>query len=500
MVSLHVFLRAFALFELRDILDENFWGWLLYHLAKHFFRAITLFEQQNINQAISTLKQIFGDRLSTSSSVREQHGHTTTWIANQPPDAVVFAKTTDEVSSILKICHDCECPAIAFGTGSSLEGHVNAPYGGISIDMSQFDSVLAVHQDDLDVIVQPGVTREGLNQYLRDSGLFFPIDPGANASIGGMAATRASGTNAVRYGTMKDNVLGLEVVLANGRVIKTGGRSRKSAAGYDLTRLFIGSEGTLGIITELTLRLHGIPEIIAGGICSFPTIRNACDAVIKTIQLGIPVARIEMLDPLQVRACNAYSKLDLPEEPLLLVEFHGSPNAVHDDAARFAEICADYSQRSFSWSSDANKRQKLWKARHDALWAGYALLPGGTGFATDVCVPISRLAECVEDTITDIAAHDLTAPILGHVGDGNFHVLPLAMPDDTEMQAKIGAFSNRLTKRAIALGGTCTGEHGIGQGKTAYLRAEMGGSVDVMADIKSTFDPKHILNPGKLFG
>ena len=459
-----------------------------------------MFEQQNINQAISILKQLFGDSLSTSLSIREQHGHTTTWIANQPPDAVVFAKTTDEVSSILKICHDCGCPAIAFGTGSSLEGHVNAPFGGISIDMSSFDSVLAVHQADLDVIVHPGVTREGLNKHLRDSGLFFPIDPGANASIGGMAATRASGTNAVRYGTMKDNVLGLEVVLADGRVIKTGGRSRKSAAGYDLTRLFIGSEGTLGIITELTLRLHGIPEMIAGGICSFPTIRNACDAVIETIQLGIPVARIEMLDPLQVRACNAYSKLNLPEEPLLLVEFHGAPGTVHDDATRFAEICADHSPRPFNWSSDAEKRQKLWKARHDALWAGYALLPGGTGFATDVCVPISRLAECVEATIADIAAHDLTAPILGHVGDGNFHVLPLAMPDDTEMQAKIGAFSSRLTERAIALGGTCTGEHGIGQGKTTYLRAEMGESVDVMADIKATFDPKNILNPGKLFG
>ena len=329
--------------------------------------------------------------------------------------------------------------------------------------------------------------------------MFFPIDPGANASIGGMAATRASGTNAVRYGTMKDNVLGMEIVLADGRTIRTGGRSRKSAAGYDLTRLMVGSEGTLGIITELTLRLHSIPEKIAGGICSFPSIRAACNAVIDTIQLGIPIARLEMLDPLHVRACNAYSKLNLPETPLLLVEFHGTLDSVEDDVGRFTDICNDHSPSPFRWSDDPDERKKLWKARHDALWAAYALIPGATGFATDVCVPISRLADCIEDTITDIEASGLIAPIVGHVGDGNFHVLPLAMPDDIDMHRKISEFSGRLTARSLKLGGTCTGEHGIGQGKSIYLRDEMGEAVKIMNEIKSTFDPKNILNPGKIF-
>ena len=458
-----------------------------------------MFDQKDIQQAIATLKQQFGERLSTSPSVRQQHGHTTTRISNQPPDAVIFAKTTDEVSAILGVCNQTSCPVIAFGTGSSLEGHVNAPFGGVSIDMSSFDKVLAVNHEDLDAIVQPGVTREGLNTYLRATGLFFPIDPGANASLGGMAATRASGTNAVRYGTMKDNVLGMEIVLADGRTIRTGSRSRKSAAGYDLTRLLVGSEGTLGIITELTLRLHPIPEKIAGGTCSFPSIRAACNAVIETIQLGIPVARLEMLDPVHVRACNAYSKLTLPETPLLLVEFHGKSDSVEDDAARFTDICHDYSPSPFHWSDDPDQRKKLWKARHDALWAAYALIPGATGFATDVCVPISRLADCIEDTISDIEAAGLTAPIVGHVGDGNFHVLPLALPGDTDMHHKISEFSHRLTERSLKLGGTCTGEHGIGQGKRIYLRDEMGEAVKIMNDIKTTFDPKNILNPGKIF-
>jgi D-lactate dehydrogenase (cytochrome) len=451
------------------------------------------------HQAIDILKQRFGEALSTATSILEQHGHTTTRIANQPPDAVVFAETRKDVEDALSICHEAGCPVIAFGTGSSLEGHVNAPFGGVSIDTSKMDKVLAVNQEDLDVVIQPGVTREALNTYLRDTGLFFPIDPGANASLGGMAATRASGTNAVRYGTMKDNVLGLEVVLADGRVIRTGSRARKSAAGYDLTRLFVGSEGTLGIITELTIRLRGIPEVIAGGVCSFPSIRAACDAVIMTIQLGIPVARIEMLDPLQVRACNDYSQLTLPEAPLLLVEFHGSPASVQDDAERFRQICADHSSVPFVWSTDADERARLWKARHDALWAAFALFPGATGNPTDVCVPISQLATCVDDTLADIEANGLIAPIVGHVGDGNFHVLPLCLPDDVEMQQKIDAFSSRLTQRAIALGGTCTGEHGIGQGKTGYLRAELGAAVDVMTEIKAALDPKQILNPGKLF-
>jgi len=457
------------------------------------------FNQDSIDQAIGVLKQQFGDRLSVSRSVREQHGHTTTRMPNQPPDAVIFAENADEISSIMQTCHKLGCPVIAFGAGSSLEGHVNAPHGGISIDMSQLDQVLVVNNEDLDVVVQPGITREALNDFLRDSGWFFPIDPGANASIGGMAATGASGTNAVRYGTMRDNVLGMQVVMADGRIVRVGGRARKSSAGYDLTRLFIGSEGTLGIITELTLRLHGIPEVIAGGICSFPTLHAACDAVIMTVQMGIPVARIELLDPLQVRACNAYSKLNLPEEPLLLVEFHGSAISVEDDVKRFAEICADLTHSPFQWSNEPEQRSKLWKARHDAYWAALALIPGAKAYATDVCVPISNLASCVEETIKDIKENGLTAPIVGHVGDGNFHVLPLAMPDDDAMNDKISAFAKRLTTRALVFGGTCTGEHGVGQGKRDSLREEMGDAVDLMAGIKASFDPVGILNPGKVF-
>jgi len=457
------------------------------------------FNQDSIDQAIGVLKQQFGDRLSVSRSVREQHGHTTTRMPNQPPDAVIFAENADEISSIMQTCHKLGCPVIAFGAGSSLEGHVNAPHGGISIDMSQLDQVLVVNNEDLDVVVQPGITREALNDFLRDSGLFFPIDPGANASIGGMAATGASGTNAVRYGTMRDNILGMQVVTADGRIVRVGGRARKSSAGYDLTRLFIGSEGTLGIIAELTLRLHGIPEVIAGGICSFPTLHAACDAVIMTVQMGIPVARIELLDPLQVRACNAYSKLNLPEEPLLLVEFHGSAISVEDDVKRFAEICADLTHSPFQWSNEPEQRSKLWKARHDAYWAALALIPGAKAYATDVCVPISNLASCVEETIKDIKENGLTAPIVGHVGDGNFHVLPLAMPDDDAMNDKISAFAKRLTTRALVFGGTCTGEHGVGQGKRDSLREEMGDAVDLMAGIKASFDPVGILNPGKVF-
>ncbi|MBL6595726.1 MAG: FAD-binding protein [Candidatus Puniceispirillum sp.] len=457
------------------------------------------FNQDSIDQAIGVLKQQFGDRLSVSRSVREQHGHTTTRMPNQPPDAVIFAENADEISSIMQTCHKLGCPVIAFGAGSSLEGHVNAPHGGISIDMSQLDQVLVVNNEDLDVVVQPGITREALNDFLRDSGLFFPIDPGANASIGGMAATGASGTNAVRYGTMRDNILGMQVVTADGRIVRVGGRARKSSAGYDLTRLFIGSEGTLGIITELTLRLQGIPEVIAGGICSFPNLHAACDAVIMTVQMGIPVARIELLDPLQVRACNAYSKLNLPEEPLLLVEFHGSAISVEDDVKRFAEICADLTHSPFQWSNEPEQRSKLWKARHDAYWAALALIPGAKAYATDVCVPISNLASCVEETIKDIKENGLTAPIVGHVGDGNFHVLPLAMPDDDAMNDKISAFAKRLTTRALAFGGTCTGEHGVGQGKRDSLREEMGDAVDLMAGIKASFDPVGILNPGKVF-
>jgi D-lactate dehydrogenase (cytochrome) len=366
--------------------------------------------------------------------------------------------------------------------------------------MNVMDKVLAIHQDDLDAVVQPGVTREALNTHLRDKGLFFPIDPGANSSLGGMAATRASGTNAVRYGTMKDNILALEAVMADGTVIRTGSRAKKSAAGYDLTRLLIGSEGTLGIITELTVKLHGIPEIIAGGICSFPSIEAACKAVITSIQYGIPVARIELLDPVQVRACNQYSGLDLPEETLLLLEFHGTENGVSEQSEMFGDITAEFTPHAFTWTMDAEERAKLWRARHDAFWAAMSLLPGGEGISTDVCVPISRLAECVEETCRDIEDIGIIAPIVGHVGDGNFHTLPMAMPDDTATWAKIKGFSERLSERAIGMGGTCTGEHGIGQGKMKYLHQEMGSAVDIMIAVKKALDPDNILNPGKLFG
>ena len=453
----------------------------------------------SVELAIDILKQRFGEQLSTAQSVREHHSHTTTQIPSQAPDAVVFAKNTADVAFVVHVCREHKCPVIPFGVGSSLEGHVNAPLGGVSIDMSSMDKVLAVHEADLDAVVQPGVTREALNLYLRDKGLFFPIDPGANASLGGMAATRASGTNAVRYGTMKENILSLEAVMADGHVVRTGSRAKKSSAGYDLTRLLIGSEGTLGLITELTVKLHGIPESIAGGICSFPTIEGACNAVIATIQYGVPVARIELLDAAQVRACNQYSGLSLPEETLLLLEFHGTENSVREQSELFGEIAAEYTPRSFRWTTDPEERSKLWKARHDAFWAAMALLPGGEGMSTDVCVPISRLAECVDETRRDIEEIGIVAPIVGHVGDGNFHTLPMALPNDVETWTKIRGFSERLCERAISMGGTCTGEHGIGQGKVDYLRQEMGAAVDVMMAVKKALDPNDILNPGKLF-
>ena len=453
----------------------------------------------SILTAIDILKQRFGDQLSTALSVRQHHSHTTTQIKSQIPDAVIFAKETADVASVVAVCQEHQCPIIPFGVGSSLEGHVNAPLGGVSIDMNAMDRVLSVHEADLDAVVQPGITREALNNYLRDTGLFFPIDPGANASLGGMAATRASGTNAVRYGTMKDNILALEAVMADGRVIRTGTRAKKTSAGYDLTRLLIGSEGTLGLITELTVKLQGIPEAIAGGICSFPSVEAACNTVITTIQYGIPVARIELLDAVQVRACNHYSGLELPEETLLLLEFHGTKHGVGEQSEMFGEIATDYTPHEFKWTTDQEERTKLWKARHDAFWAAMALVPGGIAMSTDVCVPISRLAECVEDTRRDIEETGIIAPIVGHVGDGNFHTLPIALPEDVDAWTRIKAFVERLSERAIAMDGTCTGEHGIGQGKMKYLRQEMGPAVDMMLAVKKALDPNDILNPGKLF-
>ena len=454
---------------------------------------------EGIATAIGILRQRFGERVSTSHSLCEQHGHTLTWLANQPPDAVFFARSEAEVQEAVKIAAAHGCPVVPFGAGTSLEGHLNAPHGGISIDVSGMDAIVAVHPEDLDVVVQPGIRRKALNEQLRDTGLFFPIDPGADATLGGMAATRASGTNAVRYGTMRDNVLALRAVTASGEIVTTSRRARKSSTGYDLTRLFVGSEGTLGIITELTLRLSGIPEAIAGGICPFPDIHAAADAVIATIQTGIPIARIEILDEVQVRACNAYSKLDLPETPLLLVEFHGTEASVHEQSERFGEIAQDLGGGPFTWTTKAEERTRLWTARHDAYWAGLALRPGAQTFSTDVCVPISRLADCIAETKADIAASGLMAPIVGHVGDGNFHVLPLFDPADGAEVERVKAFVGRLVERALAMEGTASGEHGVGQGKMKYLEAEHGRpALEAMAAIKRALDPTGIMNPGKI--
>ncbi len=452
----------------------------------------------SVSGVIERLKARFADRCATSQALREQHGHTTTWLENQPPDAVVFAETTQEVAETVKICAEANVPIIPFGTGTSLEGHVNAPEGGISIDLSRMNNVLEVNSDDLDCRVEAGVTRKQLNSYIRDTGLFFPIDPGADASLGGMAATRASGTNAVRYGTMKDAVLGLTVVTADGNIIRTGGRARKSSAGYDLTRLFVGSEGTLGIITELTVRLHGQPEAISGGVCPFPDVQSACQAVIMTIQMGLPVARIELLDSMQVRACNLYSKMDLAETPTLFLEFHGSEAGVKAQSETFSAIADEFGGGPFNWATVAEDRTKLWSARHDAYWAGRGLRPDAQVVATDVCVPISRLAECVTQTADDIEAEGLLAPIVGHVGDGNFHVQVLVDPKNPNEMKTCEAFIERLAIRALDMEGTCTGEHGVGQGKQKYMKREHGDALELMQSIKEALDPHNLMNPGKI--
>ena len=449
--------------------------------------------------ALAALIERFGDRLSVAPAVREQHANTTTWVANEPPDAVVFPRSTEDVQAIVRICATHSLPVIPFGVGTSLEGQVNAPFGGVSVDFRDMNRVLAVHPQDLDCVAEPGITRKELNAHLRDQGVFFPIDPGADATLGGMTATRASGTNAVRYGTMRDNVLALKAVLANGEIVTTGSRARKSAAGYDLTRLLIGSEGTLGVITEITLRLSALPEAISGGICPFPSVEAACEATIATIQSGIPVARIELLDALQVRAVNAYSKLDLPEQPMLCVEFHGTTAGVAEQAERFGEIAADLGGGPFQWATKAEDRSRLWQARHDAYWACFGLRPGAKAIASDVCVPISRLAECVTATQRDIAASALVAPIVGHVGDGNFHLsLLVDMADDGEIR-RAEALLERLVERALAMDGTSTGEHGVGQGKVKYLRREHGeAALAVMRAVKTALDPHNIMNPGKI--
>ncbi len=451
-----------------------------------------------IEEAIAILKQMLGERLATSEAVREQHGHDESYHLSMPPDAVAFAHSTEEISEIVKVCARYKVPIIPFGTGTSLEGHVAALEGGISIDVSQMNEVVRVDAEDLDCVVQPGVTRKQLNEYLRDTGLFFPIDPGADASLGGMTATRASGTNAVRYGTMRENVLALQVVLPDGRIIRTSKRAKKSSAGYDLTRLFVGSEGTLGVITEITLRLFGIPEAISSAVCSFPTLEGAVNAVILTIQSGVPIARIELLDDVQMDAINKYSSLDYPVLSTLFLEFHGSAASVKEQAQTVQSIAAEFGGGDFRWTDKTEERNRLWQARHDAAYACKALRPGGTVWATDVCVPISRLAECILATKRDIEANDLIAPIVGHVGDGNFHLVFVVDHEDKDEVRRAHEVNERMVQRALAMDGTCTGEHGIGYGKLDFLIAEHGEAVSVMRAIKKAIDPDNIMNPGKI--
>ena len=451
-----------------------------------------------IPSAIDALKSILGDRLSLSKPDLEAHGASETHFAPAAPDAVAYPVNTQEVSQIVKTCGAHDCPVIPYGAGTALEGHTLAVRGGVTIDMSRMNAVLAVNSEDMDVVIQPGLTREALNTELRATGLFFPVDPGANASLGGMASTRASGTTAVRYGTMRDNVLALEVVLADGRIIRTGSRARKSSAGYDLTALFVGAEGTLGVITELTLRLQGQPEAVSSAICSFEQIGDAVSAVIATIQMGIPMARIEFIDAETTKACNAYSNADMPEVPHLMVEFHGSDAGVAEQATRFGEIVEDMGGTGFKWSAKAEERTSLWEMRHKAYYACLALRKGATAVVTDVCVPISRLAEAVEATRADIAASPIQGPILGHVGDGNYHAILLVEPGNASEMEAAKALSNRMVERALAMGGTATGEHGIGVGKLDYMHDEHGDGWAVMGEIKQVLDPNNILNPAKV--
>jgi D-lactate dehydrogenase (cytochrome) len=450
-------------------------------------------------QAVAALRQRFGDRLQAGEAIRRQHANTLTWIANQPPDAVIWVESLDEVREVVRTAALHRVPIIPFGAGTSLEGHINAPYGGLSLDFSRMNRVLSVNERDLDCVVEAGVSRKQLNDYLRDLGMFFPVDPGAEeATIGGMASTRASGTTAVRYGTMRDNVLNVTAVMADGSVVKTAQRARKSAAGYDLTRLLVGAEGTLGIITELTVRLYGIPETILAAVCPFATLKGACDAVIQSIQLGLGIARMELLDAMQIRAVNGYAKLGLEEAPTLFLEFHGSEVGARDQVEQFKALALAEGAMRFDWAASVEERRRLWKARHDAYWAVKAVWAGKDILATDVCVPISRLAECVLETQRDIEVSGLIAPIVGHVGDGNFHTTPVFDRGNAKELAVVEGFLERLAERAIAMEGTCTGEHGVGQGKAKYLKAELGDGLGVMRKLKAALDPLDILNPGKI--
>ena len=459
---------------------------------------MTLAAEQT-QSATDELKVLLGDRISTNTTVRDTHGKDESWHHPHRPDAVVFPNTTEEVSEIVKICAKHKLPVVAYGTGTCLEGNVIPHHGGIVVDLMNMDQVLRVSAEDLDCTVQARVTRKQLNEYIRDQGLFFPIDPGADASLGGMAATRASGTNAVRYGTMRENVLALTVVLADGRIIKTSKRARKSSAGYDLTRVFVGSEGTLGIITEVTLRLYGIPEAMASAVCSFDSLEGAVNTVIQTIQLGIPVARIELLDDLEMDAVNKFSKLDYPVKDTLFLEFHGTETGVKEQAEMVQELAAENTGGDFKWAIRPEERNKLWQARHDVTYASKALRPGAEIWATDVCVPISRLAECILETKKDLEQSFLMAPLVGHVGDGNFHLGFLIDRDDPKELEEAERINDRLVMRALAMEGTCTGEHGIGLGKMKFMTAEHGEGVSVMRSIKKALDPDNIMNPGKIF-
>jgi D-lactate dehydrogenase (cytochrome) len=449
-------------------------------------------------RAVAELGDLLGDRLSTSPSERDLHGRDESSFPPAPPDAVAFPRATEEVAAIVQLCGRYGVPLIPFGAGSSVEGNVIPTRGGLSVDTRLMDAIVRLSVEDLDVTVQAGVRRLALEERLGREGLFFSVDPGADASIGGMAATGASGTNTVRYGTMRENVLGLEVVLADGSVIHTGTRARKSSAGYDLTHLFVGSEGTLGIITELTLRARAIPEAVSAAVCSLPSVEAAVETAIATVQSGVPIARCELLDATMIRAVNEHSGLQHPEAPTLFLEFHGSPASVEEDARYVAELARERGGSNFTWAARTEERNRLWRARHNAYFAALALRPGCRSLSTDVCVPVSELAACIDATLADAATLPFPAPLLGHLADGNFHMMMLIDPDDSDERRLAQEAYDRLVDRALAAGGTCTGEHGVGLGKRRALAAEAGPALDLMRALKRTLDPTGVLNPDKI--
>ncbi|XP_066505381.1 probable D-lactate dehydrogenase, mitochondrial [Hoplias malabaricus] len=456
-----------------------------------------------LERAIAAFRSVSGDEgVSLGEAVREQHGRDESVHRCRPPDVVVFPRCVEEVSALAKICHQHQLPIIPFGTGTGLEGGVGALKGGVCFSLRKMDEVLDLHQEDFDVTVEPGVTRKSLNSYLRDTGLWFPVDPGADASLCGMAATSASGTNAVRYGTMRENVLNLEVVLSDGSVFHTAGRGRrprKTSAGYNLTNLFVGSEGTLGILTKATLRLYGVPESVVSAVCSFPSVQAAVDSTVQVLQAGVPIARIEFLDDVMIGACNRFNSLSYPETPTLFLEFHGSPRSLEEQVTITEEITRENGGSDFAWAEDEETRARLWKARHDAWYAALALRPGCKAYSTDVCVPLSRLPQIIVETKEDLMRNKLTGPIAGHVGDGNFHCIMVLDPEDPDEVQRVHEFTERLARRALSLDGTCTGEHGVGLGKRSLLREELGPlAVELMKGLKATLDPSNLMNPGKV--